>query len=80
MSNSCWGEREWRDMRTTLNLDDDVFQIAQRYAESRSLTLGKAVSQLVREALATHLPTRTVNGIQVVDLPPGSPRITTKRE
>ena len=38
-------------MRTTLNLDDEVFQLARGYARSRSLALGKAVSELVRKGL-----------------------------
>jgi len=66
-------------MRTTLSLDDDVFQVVRRYAESRSVAMGKAVSELVRKGLAAPVATRTVNGIQVFDLPPDSPRITTKR-
>src|SRR2546425_856467 len=66
-------------MRTTLNLDDDVLQDVKHYAESRSLPVGRAVSELVRKGLCTPTPTRTVNGIQVFDLPADSPRITTKR-
>lgn len=66
-------------MRTTLSLDDDIVEEVKRYAESRSLALGKAVSQLVRRALRTPLPTRTVNGIQVFVLPPDSPTITTEK-
>jgi hypothetical protein len=66
-------------MRTTLSLDDDVFQVVRNYAESRSLALGKAVSELVRKGLEAPAPTRTVNGIQVFDLPPGSPRVTSRR-
>ena len=66
-------------MRTTLSLDDDVFQVVRRYAESRSLALGKAVSELVRKGLASPTHTRTVNGIQVFDVPPDSPRITSSR-
>jgi len=66
-------------MRTTLNLDDDVVEIARCYAASHSLTVGKAVSDLVRRGLRPPMRTRTVNGIQVVDLPPDSPRITTRR-
>jgi hypothetical protein len=66
-------------MRTTLNLDDDVFQMARSYADSRSLSLGKAVSELLRRGLRVSMRTRTVNGVQVVDLPPDSPRITTRR-
>jgi Family of unknown function (DUF6364) len=66
-------------VRTTLSLDDDILEQAKRYAEDRSLSLGKAVSELVRRALTTPRPTRTVNGLQVFDLPVDSPRITTKR-
>ncbi len=36
-------------MRTTLNLDDDVLQKVKDYAESRSLSVGRAVSELVRK-------------------------------
>jgi len=65
-------------MRTTLSLDDDVFCEAQRYAKSRSLGLGKAVSELVRKGLRAPLQTRVVNGFHVVVLPPDSPRVTTE--
>lgn len=66
-------------MRTTLSLDDDVFQLARTYAESRSLALGKAVSELVRKGLAAPLPTRMENGFLVFDVPPDSPPITSER-
>jgi hypothetical protein len=66
-------------MRTTLSLDDDVLEQAKRYAESRSLPLGKAVSELVRRALTTPRPTRAVNGLLVFDLPADSPKVTTKK-
>jgi len=66
-------------MRTTLSLDDDVFRLVKRYAASRSLALGKAVSELVRRAFAVPRPTRLVNGVQVFDLPPESPRVSTNR-
>jgi len=66
-------------MRTTLNLDDDVLQLAKQYAEVRSLALGRAVSVLVRRGLAARWPTRVVNGVHVFDLPPDSPRVTTRK-
>jgi hypothetical protein len=66
-------------MRTTLSLDDDAFQLVKRYAASRSLALGKAVSELVRRALTVPRPTRSVNGVEVFDLPAESPRVTTKK-
>jgi hypothetical protein len=66
-------------MRTTLSLDDDVFRLVKRYAASRSLALGKAVSELVRRAFTVPRPTRLVNGVQVFDLPQESPRVNMKK-
>jgi hypothetical protein len=63
-------------MRTTVSLDDDAFRILQQYAKSRSLRMGKALSELVRRGFALPRPTRTVNGLQVFDLPADSPRVT----
>ena len=66
-------------MRTTLSLDDEVARLVRRYAEDRSLGLGKAVSELVRRGLTAQRPTRTVNGLQVFDLPPDSPPVSWQR-
>jgi len=66
-------------MRTTLSLDDDVFALANNYAKSRSLGLGKAVSELVRKGLRAPTPTRIENGLMVFDVPPESPPITAER-
>ena len=66
-------------MRTTLSLDDDVFQIVRTYAESRSVALGKAVSELVRRGLNAPMTTKVVNGVHVVVLPPDSPKVTSER-
>jgi hypothetical protein len=66
-------------MRTTLTLDDDIFQIARNYAESRSIGLGKAVSELVRRGSSLPMPTRIVNGLHVFAPPPGSPIVTSKK-
>jgi hypothetical protein len=65
-------------MRTTLSIDDDVFREVKAYAESRDVAIGKAVSELVRRGLHAPLRTRVVNGFHVVDLPSGSPGITTE--
>ena len=64
-------------MRTTLNLDDDVIASVTKYAKSRSVGLGKAVSELVRKGLRVPLQTRVVNGFHIVVLPPDSPPVTT---
>ena len=63
-------------MRTTLNLEDEVLGEVRRYARERSLPVGKAVSLLVRRGLGRRHATRTVNGLQVFDLPADSPRLT----
>ena len=65
-------------VRTTLSLDDDVFSLVKRYAEGRSLALGKAVSELVRKGLKAPVQTRLVKGFHVVMLPPDSPPVTTE--
>jgi hypothetical protein len=63
-------------MRTTLNLDPDVAEIARHYARRRSVPLGKAVSELVRLAIARPMETRQENGFHMVVLPEGSEEIT----
>jgi hypothetical protein len=63
-------------MRTTLSLDDDLLPSVRTYAQSRDISVGKAVSELVRRGLHAPLRTRVVNGFHVVDLPPDSPAIT----
>ena len=63
-------------MRTTLSLEDDVFEEIKTYAKSREIALGKAVTELVRRGLSAPLQTRVVNDFHVVELPPGSPRVS----
>ncbi|MBZ5663994.1 MAG: antitoxin [Acidobacteriia bacterium] len=65
-------------MRTTLSLDDDVFQVVKTYAESRSLALGKALSELVRRGLSAPAKTRVVNGLVVFDIPEDSETATSE--
>jgi hypothetical protein len=65
-------------MRTTLNLDDDVYRLVRHYAESRSQPLGKAVSELVKRGLNSPLRTKLVNGFHVLELPPDTPPVTTE--
>lgn len=66
-------------MRTTLNLDDDLLIPLQEYASSRSVSMGKAVSELVKKAINTPTPTKKVHGFVVFDVPPDEPRITPER-
>jgi len=66
-------------MRTTLNLDDDVLELLKEYAESRSVALGRAASELVRRGLAAPVQTRMVNGFHVVVLPENSSKVTSEK-
>ena len=38
-------------MRTTLNVDDDIFQIANGLALTQKISIGKALSNLARKGL-----------------------------
>ncbi len=38
-----------RLMRTTVNLDPDVYEVASLYAKGRGVTLGAAIGELVRK-------------------------------
>ena len=66
-------------VRTTINLDDDVFPLIKQYAESRRVPLGRAASELLRRGLAAKRPTRAVNGLTVFELPAESPQVTTQQ-
>jgi len=59
-------------MRTTLAIDDDVLAQVKQLAESRSTSLGKMVSDLLRRALENDCPTTTLNGLTVLDPGPRS--------
>ena len=63
-------------MRTTLQLDDDVFDLVRRLASSRKVSLGQTVSDLVRKGLTTQARIRTEKGLVVFDLPDDSPPVT----
>ncbi len=65
-------------MRTTLNLDEDVAEVIKIYAESRSVPIGKAASELIRRGLDAPLQTNLVNGFHVAVLPKNSHKITSE--
>jgi metal-responsive CopG/Arc/MetJ family transcriptional regulator len=57
-------------MRTTINLDDDVLRIADRLAQSRSISRGEAISELARRAVRRihpRFPIKRRNGFVVLD-------------
>ena len=65
-------------MRTTLSIDDDALRIARRFAKGRRISVGKAVSEILRKSAQVSLPTKKVNGLTIFDLPSDSPRITSE--
>lgn len=62
--------------RTTLQLEDDAMKVAKAHAERHRLTLGQAVSELVRKAAERPLATEDRSGLRVLRLSRRSPRIT----
>ena len=64
-------------MRTTLTVDDDVLELAARQAKLRGVSLGKAVSDLLRKGLSASTPAREKDGLVVFHLPADSPTVTT---
>jgi hypothetical protein len=64
-------------VRTTLTLDDDVLELATRQARVRGVSLGKAVSDLLRRGLNASTPALEKGGLVVFQLPPDSPTVTT---
>jgi hypothetical protein len=53
-------------MRTTLDIDDDVLQVAKELASARGSTAGKVLSELARKALEPAGSARLVNGVPVL--------------
>lgn len=66
-------------MRTTVNLEPDVVIAAKKIAAARSVTLGKALSELARRGLESGHPTRRKAGFPVFTVPRGSGPLTLER-
>jgi hypothetical protein len=64
-------------MRTTLNLDEDVMEVARALASAERRPLGQVVSELARRGLAPR-ETRLgdEDGFPVFNVDPGAPAIT----
>lgn len=63
-------------MRTTLTLDDDILRIAKSFAQAGSMSLGTAISELVRRGLQREATLQEENGFPVFYVPPGGRAIT----
>jgi hypothetical protein len=62
--------------RTTLTIEGDALSAAKVYALRHRLTLGQAVSELVRQAAERPLATEERSGLRVVRLGGRSPKVT----
>lgn len=62
--------------RTTLTIEDDAMKVAKMHAARHRMTLGQAVSELVRQAAERSLVTEDRNGLHVVRLNRRSPTVT----
>jgi hypothetical protein len=65
-------------MRTTLDIDDDALQAAKEIAAMRGSTLGRVVSDLMKQALMPARTTKVRNGVPLLPLRRGAP-VTMKR-
>ena len=63
--------------RTTLLLEDDATAAAKAYAARNRLTLGEAVSELVRRGAERPVVTEERHGLRVLRLGKRSPKVTT---
>jgi hypothetical protein len=63
-------------MRTTVNLPDDVYEMARSYAHTRRISLGEALGELLRERQRPPLEIVTDNGFPHFHVPPGTPKLS----
>ena len=72
--------RDAFDMRTTLDIDEDVLQAAKELASAHGLTAGQALSALARKGLAPTRAGSMRNGVALLPRRPrGAARPTMKR-
>jgi hypothetical protein len=62
-------------VRTTLNLDDDVYQAVASLSHTSGLSLGKVLSKVAREGLKPKPVKKKKSGLPTFDIPPGTPMI-----
>lgn len=62
--------------RTTLRIEEDALKVAKGHAARHRVTLGQAVSELIRHAAERPLLTEDRGGLRVVRLDRRSPRVT----
>jgi hypothetical protein len=62
--------------RTTVQLEDEAITLAKAYAARHRITLGEALSTLVKQGAARPVVTVEKNGLRVLRLDRQSPRVT----
>lgn len=63
-------------MRTTINLEDDIYSVLKVIAESTSRPIGKVASELIRKGLHQHKNVTYDNGIPVFEVSESAQIIT----
>jgi len=61
-------------MRTTLDIDADVLNIAKVLADARKTSVGKALSDLARRGATARTPVKFRDGFCIFDVPEGTPK------
>ena len=59
-------------MRTTLNLDEDLVQVAKQLARQRGTTAGQVISELARQTLEPKSSPKVRNGVPLFTPKPGA--------
>jgi hypothetical protein len=63
-------------MRTTLHIDDDVYEAARSLAAIERSSVGKVISRLARRGLHPDRATTVVGGFPVFDVPEDAKPLT----
>ncbi len=66
-------------MRTTITVDDDIFEAAQSQARASGKKLGEVISQLARRGLRASADTASKNGLPVFKVHSNAPVIPSSR-
>ncbi len=54
-------------MRTSVTLDDDIYELASVYANARDITLGAAIGELIRSGRKTTASQTEIPGIVIAE-------------
>jgi len=63
-------------MRTTVNIPDDVYEIACSIASARRISLGEAIAELIRQGLKAPTPVNRKKGFPTFTVPRDARPIT----